>query len=626
MHGRSRAFLGAIACGSACLIAGSFPGAADAGTLQRFVEVSQQSSVSFFGPAYPFDTAYFSAAVGASVAGVGDTNGDGRDDFLIGAPGLMESGADPSPGGAFVVYGGRSSPRVDLLQPGRRGFAILGGAADEIAGATVDGAGDVNRDGLGDLLVASPRARGSRGSVYVVFGSRRGGDVRLGRLRDRGFRIDGSFPKSGSDCPEAADPSACGDDEGIGSRLGEDAAGAGDVNADGFDDVIVAALGAGQVAVVFGGRSRTTVRLGRLGRRGFVVGGLRTSSGIAGGTTEVDLRVAGPGDVNRDGLADVLVGSDEGDSVCGRCRGEALLVFGKRSTTRIRAGRIGRHGVRIMGRRGSSVGADVAAAGDVNGDRRPDLLVGSDNLAAVVFGGPGLAARLDLRRLGPAGFLLRRASFRQVDGVGDINRDGLDDVAIGFSIAFGQRSTRTVTLRAPGWRGFTVLNSTSSCVGCDSEDFFPTFFGLVSAGDPNRDGRPDLLIGDASSARLEHGAAFLLLSAGPPFLAAPVTTDRITVNRKGETTFDALCPATTIRRCTGHLTLRGTVDGRTTVLVRRRLRAAAGQRVKISARLAQRFVATLDRKRGGTAVLRTAARDARGRRAETSRDIQIRLR
>lgn len=96
-------------------------------------------------------------ATGISASGGGDVNGDGIDDVILGAPGfdsfLNNSGA------AFVVFG-KTSGATDLvgsLESAGRGFAIVGGAyANAGYGYTVSMAGDVNGDGLCDLLVGAP--------------------------------------------------------------------------------------------------------------------------------------------------------------------------------------------------------------------------------------------------------------------------------------------------------------------------------------------------------------------------------------------------------------------------------------------------------------------------------------
>lgn len=97
-------------------------------------------------------------SVQLKVAGAGDVNGDGLADLVVGE---SPFGCQARPGTAYVIYGTRESATVDLRDLGDRGFAIRGTGQDGL-GEAVDGAGDVNGDGLADLVVGAP-AEGSEG-------------------------------------------------------------------------------------------------------------------------------------------------------------------------------------------------------------------------------------------------------------------------------------------------------------------------------------------------------------------------------------------------------------------------------------------------------------------------------
>lgn len=446
-------------------------------------------------------------ALGSSVAAAGDFNGDGIDDVVLGAP---ESDRRGQVGQAFVVFGGRGLGAVDLGRFGGRGVRIVGEASpDGAAGTSVAGTGDVDGDGLDDIVVTDPRAhavvrrgrRGARSSVdgiaYVVYGRRSGGTVDLRRLGASGFAIKGVE--------------------------GGSANGAGDVNGDGFADVVVAAgdRSDGGAYVVFGAPRRRSFDAARLGRRGFAVRG-------APGDQQAG-PVASAGDVNGDGLDDLVVGAPVS---LGAPRppgareafggGAAYVVFGQRSNDAVK---LGDHGFRIAPppRQIGLVGAAVAGAGDVNGDGLGDVIVGAPVLpldirrervgpgsAFVVFG----ASTADTVTLGEAlgrrGFEIRggpaRGTGMAVAGIGDHNGDGLDDVLVG---APGEPDVEGSG--APAGAAFLVygrvggsrveLSALEGADGLRLEGLPGDRSGsaVAAAGDPDADGRPDVLIGAPAS-------------------------------------------------------------------------------------------------------------------------------
>jgi outer membrane protein OmpA-like peptidoglycan-associated protein len=252
---------------------------------------------------------------GWSVAGAGDVNGDGRDDVLLGAPRASHNGQLGS-GSAYVVYGAASPVGVDVAALGARGFRIDGIADDDWAGWSVAAAGDVNGDGRADVLVGAPYAddntRPDSGSAYVVYGEQAAdpADVDLAALGARGLQIDGA----------AADDWA-----------GFSAAGVGDVNGDGHADVLLGApygdhhAGAesGSAYVLYGQQAAdpADVDLAALGARGLRIDGAAADD-VAGRS------VAGAGDVNGDGQADVLLGALFADNNARADSGSAYVIYG----------------------------------------------------------------------------------------------------------------------------------------------------------------------------------------------------------------------------------------------------------------------------------------------------------
>ncbi len=106
---------------------------------------------------------------GFSVTSVGDINGDGYDDVLIGA--LANDEGVVNGGAGYVIFGSETSPAsIDLGNLGANGIKLIGGTAGGGAGVSVSGAGDVNNDGIDDLLIGEPSGNDGAGAAYLIFG------------------------------------------------------------------------------------------------------------------------------------------------------------------------------------------------------------------------------------------------------------------------------------------------------------------------------------------------------------------------------------------------------------------------------------------------------------------------
>lgn len=406
----------------------------------------------------------------------------------------------------------QQGPVVDLLTQANATFTGPTGAD---AGGSLDGAGDVNGDGIDDMIIgaqtANPASRADAGSAYVVFGSASPANAELESLGTRGFRIDGAV---------------------AGDRLGSTVTSAGDVNGDGRDDLLVGAYAAdayrGRAYVVFGKADSATVDTAALGGQGFQIDGQATNDWLG-------LSLAGGRDVNGDGRDDVVVGAYRADNNGRAASGSAYVIFGRSATTTISTASLGSAGYRIDGPASSLNGAAadaVALPGDMNGDGRSEVVVGVPFLSAagsayVVFGKASTTA-VDLAAVGSAGYKINGAAGDNIGigmtSPGDTNGDGRADIVLNAILADNNGRTdsgSTYILR--GKADTTAVNLSTFVAdgaGLRLDGATATHQAgrtVAAPGDVNGDGRGDLVLGTYQNdvpGRPSAGIAYVVFGTG----------------------------------------------------------------------------------------------------------------
>ena len=452
---------------------------------------------------------------GSSVSNAGDVNGDGFDDVIVGARYNDSSGI--ASGSSYVVFGKASgfNAEMDLSSlDGSNGFRLEGEAASNRSGESVSSAGDINGDGFDDLIIGAPKANSNghnSGSSYVIFGKDSGFAPAMnlsGLNGSNGFRLDGS----------------------LFDFSGDSVSNAGDVNGDGYADVIIDASGVGSSYVVFGKASgfNAVMNLSALnGNNGFRLNGIATATDDRSGET-----VSNAGDVNGDGFDDLIVGASPvnfGGS------GSSYVIFGKATGFAAAldlSSLDGNNGFRLDGEPQSSFEShSVSNAGDVNGDGFADVIVGvrdaslTTSSSFVIFGkASSFDAVLNLSSIdGNNGFRLDNKVSENVErglsvsNAGDFNGDGFDDLIVG-DIGGGRYfgASYVVYGKASGFAATLDLSTLDGNNGFRLDGAAPgdrAGSSVSSAGDVNGDGLADLLIGasGASSNGDFSGSSYIVL-------------------------------------------------------------------------------------------------------------------
>jgi hypothetical protein len=466
------------------------------------------------------------AQLGYSVSGAGDVNGDGYSDVIVGAH--LHDNGQTDEGAAFVYHGsvsGISTTPSSILESNQAGAQL---------GYSVSGAGDVNGDGYSDVIVGAPKysnGQSLEGAAFVYYGSVSGvstsGSVTVesnqayaylgwsvsgaGDVNDDGFcdvivgaylygAGGAAFVYHGLASGVSTTASVILEPNVVGARSGFSVSGAGDVNGDGFSDVIVGAYmydngqnNEGAAFVYHGSAS-----------------GVSTTASATLESNQADAQlgysVSGAGDVNGDGYGDIIVGAPFYDKVLTN-EGAAFIYHGSTNGVSITAN------VTFESKQAyAKLGCSVSGAGDLNNDGYSDQIVGASNYdngqddegAAFVYYSSGIGASAIIES--------NQANARlgySVSWAGDVNGDGYSDVIVGAPYYDnGQTDEGAAFVYHGTARGL----STSASITIESNQAGALLGRSVSgAGDLNADGYADVIVGSIfyNNGQTNEGAAFV---------------------------------------------------------------------------------------------------------------------
>ena len=431
---------------------------------------------------------------GVAAATAGDVNGDGYADIIVGAH--MQDNGETNEGAVYVYQGSAEGLGPEDGTPGNADWSAESNMVNCQFGVSAGTAGDVNGDGYADVVVGAWRytnGQALEGAVCIWNGSASG-------LGDNGTpaNVDWSVESNRAD-----------------ALFGTCVATAGDVNGDGYSDILAGAIGwtdhyllEGAAAAYHGGPD-----------------GLKQTPGWTTIGTALNqlcgYSVATAGDVNGDGYADVLVGApqyDGGQSLEGR----VLLYMG------------GSGGLAYLpvwtgesNRTGAHFGSSVATAGDVNGDGYSDIIVGAKDATKSAtwegtallwqgspagMGAPGTPDNADWGVYGFQGGALLGSS---VGTAGDVNGDGYSDIIIGapgYSAGDSGEGAAFIWLgSSEGIDRTSGEPSAADWMGQSNQAGAQYGYSVGTAGDVNGDGLSDFIVGAPkySHGETEEGAAFV---------------------------------------------------------------------------------------------------------------------
>jgi hypothetical protein len=432
--------------------------------------------------AWTFVGGQIGASLGYSVATAGDVNGDGFADVILGAN-LYDN--DVPNEGRAVIYRGSATGLIGVPY-----WSAYGEQAAASFGLSVGTAGDVNGDGYSDVIVGAnlyDNEASNEGRAFVYHGS----------------ADELAFPESWAKEGEAEL-----------DNFSSSVATAGDVNGDGFSDAIVGAP--------FGGESR--------GGRAYLFLGSSTGLGLTpswivegrGGFGDC---VGTAGDVNGDGYSDVIVGAHYDDNEQGD-EGRAFVYLGSPAGLATSPAWTAE-----SDQNGAEFGTAVGSAGDVNGDGYSDVIVG----ALYYDNGQTNEGRAYVYLGSPAGLATSAAWIAESDqaethfgisvgAAGDVNGDGFSDVIVGAPF---YSNGQTNEGRAYVYLGSPSGLATSAAWTAESDQVASFFgFSVGTAGDVDGDGFSDVIVGSHfyDNGQSAEGRAFVYLGSSVGLAGSPAWT------------------------------------------------------------------------------------------------------